>query len=170
MSRSTRRRRSGPTTFSFSSYAAFASAQIVSVISSVLFSSSAWPLELGRIDAEHARDLTDESGNVPLGRVYLLARKAVDLVLEDLFAKREHVLARVDDFVLGQMDSPLEDLASQRVDALTLLVHHVVVLEEMLADGEVLRLDLALCALNSAGHHAVLDGYAFLHPEALHQT
>ena len=68
------------------------------------------------------------------------------------------------------MDRAFEDLPAQRVDALTLLVHHVVVFEEMFADGEVLRLDLFLGALDRARHHPVLDGNAFLHAETLHQT
>ena len=68
------------------------------------------------------------------------------------------------------MDLAFEDLAAQRVDALTLLVHHVVVLEEVLADGEVLRLDLLLRALDGARHHAVLDRHAFFHAEPLHQA
>ena len=68
------------------------------------------------------------------------------------------------------MDLPLENLAAQRVDAFTLLVHHVVVLEEVLADGEVLRLDLLLGALDGARHHAVLDRNAFFHAQTLHQA
>ena len=63
----------------------------------------------------------------------------------------------------------LEQLAAQRVDALALLVHHVVVLEQVLADVEVLRLDLLLRALDRVGDHLVLDRHAFFHPEALHQ-
>ncbi len=65
-------------------------------------------------------------------------------------ASAVHVGARVDDLLLGEVDLALENLAAQRVDALTLLVHHVVVLEEVLADGEVLRLDLRLRALDGA--------------------
>ncbi|MNC85809.1 hypothetical protein D3C83_14230 [compost metagenome] len=40
----------------------------------------------------------------------------------------------------------------------------------MLADAEVLRLDLLLRALDGAAHHAVLDGDAFFHPQLLHQA
>ena len=69
-----------------------------------------------------------------------------------------------------EVDLALEDLAAQRVDALTLLVHHVVVLEQVLADGEVLRLDLLLRPLDRAGHHPVLDRDAFFHAEPLHQA
>ena len=63
-----------------------------------------------------------------------------------------------------------EQLAAQRVDALALLVHHVVVLEQVLADGEVLRLDLLLRALDGACDHAVLDRHALFHAEPLHQA
>ena len=65
---------------------------------------------------------------------------------------------------------PFENLAAQRVDVLALLVHHVVVLEEVLADREVLRLDLLLRALDGPRHHAVLDRHAFFHAELLHQA
>ena len=62
-----------------------------------------------------------------------------------------------------------EDLSAQRVDVLALLVHHIVVFEQVFADGEVLRLDLLLCALDRAAHHAVLDRHALFHAEFLHQ-
>ena len=68
------------------------------------------------------------------------------------------------------MDLALENLAAQRVDALTLLVHHVVVFEEMFADGEVLRFDLLLRALDGARDHAVLDRHVLFHAEPLHQA
>ena len=71
---------------------------------------------------------------------------------------------------LGVADMALEDLATQRVDALALLVHHVVVLEQVLATLEVLRLDLLLGALDGLGDHAVLDRHAFFHAEPLHQA
>ncbi len=64
----------------------------------------------------------------------------------------------------------LEDLAPQRVDALALFVHHVVVFEEMFANGEVLRLDLLLRALDRPRDHPVLDRHALFHPEPLHQS
>ena len=40
----------------------------------------------------------------------------------------------------------------------------------MLAHREILGLDLLLRALDGARHHAVLDGHAFFHAQALHQT
>ena len=63
-----------------------------------------------------------------------------------------------------------EDGAAQRVDRLALLVHHVVVLEQVLADLEVVRLDLLLRALDRARDHARLDRLAFLHAQPLHQA
>jgi hypothetical protein len=73
-------------------------------------------------------------------------------------------------FALVDPNAPLEQLTAQRVDVLALLVHHVVVLEQVLADAEVLRFHLLLGALDGARHHAVLDGDAFLHAEPLHET
>jgi hypothetical protein len=51
----------------------------------------------------------------------------------------------------------LEDAAALGVDDLALLVHHLVVLEDVLADLEVLLLDLRLRALDGAGDHLGLD-------------
>ena len=51
------------------------------------------------------------------------------------------------------------------IDALTLLVHYLVVFEQILANFKVALLDLLLCALDAAGHHAAFDGLAFLHAE-----
>ena len=64
----------------------------------------------------------------------------------------------------------LEQLAAQRVDVLALLVHDVVVFEEVLSGAEVLRLDLLLRALDRLGDHAVLDGNAVFHPQPLHEA
>src|SRR5579884_2867817 len=72
----------------------------------------------------------------------------------------EHVLAQV----LAR-----EDVAAARVDHLALLVEDVVVLEEVLADVEVVRLDLFLGVADGARDEAVLDRHALLHAEALHE-
>src|SRR5207249_8376009 len=62
----------------------------------------------------------------------------------------------------------LQDLASHPVDDLALLVHYVVVLEQMLADLEVVSLDALLRGGDGAGHELVLDRLALLHAQALH--
>ena len=64
----------------------------------------------------------------------------------------------------------LEDLAAQRVDRLALLVHHVVVLEDVLALIEVAAFDLLLRVLDRARHHRRLDRHVLLETEALHEA
>src|SRR6266403_2381815 len=62
----------------------------------------------------------------------------------------------------------VQDLAAHAVDDLALLVHHVVVLEEVLADLEVVVLDALLGGGDGARHELVLDRLALLHAQALH--
>ena len=52
------------------------------------------------------------------------------------------------------------------VDALALLVHHLVVFEQVLADVEVALFDFLLGAFDAAADHAAFDRFAFLHAEA----
>src|ERR1700682_4310722 len=72
----------------------------------------------------------------------------VDRVLDHLTHPGEHQFAKVD---------PLEDFAALAVDDFALLVHDVVVLDEVTAGVEVVPLDLGLRALDLARHHARLD-------------
>ena len=51
---------------------------------------------------------------------------------------------------LGRV-AALQDLPAQRIDGLALLVHDVVVLEQVLADVEVVALDLLLRVLDGRG-------------------
>ena len=60
----------------------------------------------------------------------------------------------------------LEHLAALRVDDLALLVQHVVVLEHVLADLEVLLLDPALGALDAVRQHLRVDRLALRRPHA----
>ncbi len=61
------------------------------------------------------------------------------------------------------------ELAAEAVDGFALLVHDVVVLEEVFAGFEVLRFDGLLRGFDAAGDHAGLDGDALFHAEALEQ-
>ncbi len=126
-------------------------------------------LEVRRIDPVNLADRLDEPAQVALLGVDFRAGVRVDRAVEQLLGERHQILAAVDRFLVRDVDLPLEQLPPQRVDAFALLVHDVVVLEEVLADGEVLRLDLLLRALDRLGHHLVLDGDALFHAEALHQ-
>ena len=51
------------------------------------------------------------------------------------------------------------------VDALPLLVHHLVVFEQVLADFEVALFDFLLGAFDAAADHAAFDGLALLHAQ-----
>ncbi len=64
----------------------------------------------------------------------------------------------------------LEQAAAQAIDGLALLVHDIVVFEQVLAGLEVLRFDRLLRGLDALGDHARLDGNALLHAEALEQV
>ncbi len=62
----------------------------------------------------------------------------------------------------------LEHPAALGVDDGPLLVHHLVVLEDVLPDLEVLLLDLGLGAADRPGHHLVLDRDVVGHPQPGH--
>ncbi len=75
----------------------------------------------------------------------------------------DHVVAHVGDgvgdvFVVHQFEALLED-------HLALIVHHVVVFEDVLADVEVARLDTALGALDGLGDPGMGDRLALLEAE-----
>ena len=61
----------------------------------------------------------------------------------------------------------IEDTAPLSVDDLSLLVHDLVILEQVLADTEVVVLNLLLCLFDGAGEHLMLDLLAVLHTERI---
>ena len=73
------------------------------------------------------------------------------------------VVDHLQDRVLGRR--AVEEPLAEAVDALPLVVHHLVVFEQVLADVEVALLDLLLGRLDPAGDHPALDGLALLHAE-----
>ena len=94
-----------------------------------------------QIDAELLSELRLESIDIPLVGMSLLRQM--------LF---ENVLSNVRDVVLDDqllLIEAFEKLTAQPVDGLALLVHHVVVFEQVLAGFEVLRLDCLLCGLDA---------------------
>ena len=60
-----------------------------------------------------------------------------------------------------------EHIQATGVKRLTLLVHHVVVVEQVLTHVEVPRFDLLLGAFDNPGQHAVFDRFAFFHTDAV---
>ena len=82
----------------------------------------------------------------------------------------EHLFQRA----LAQVGDHLRDiggiqqLVAMRIDDLALLVGHVVVVQQLLADVEVAGLDLALCGLDGARHQAGLDGLTLGQLQTVH--
>ncbi len=95
-----------------------------------------------------------------LGRRVLVGVR-VEHPVDEAVDEAEEVLALV---------LAVKDLAPLAVDRLPLLVHDVVVFEEVLADGEVLALDLLLGPLDGPGDHVVLDGHAVAHADPGHEA
>ena len=92
--------------------------------------------------------------------------------LVDALRRDEGVNDGIDDPAADLVDhrrDPLgrHQLVAQLVDHLALVVGDVVVFEQMLADVEVVRLDLALRGFDGVGHPAVFQHLAFLHAELL---
>ena len=92
-------------------------------------------------------------------RLVLVARHAVD-------DRPEHFFEHAQRLVLQAL--PLQRVLALAVDELALLVHHLVVFEEVLADVEVARLDLLLRAGDAARDHRAVDDLAGLEAHLLH--
>ena len=116
--------------------------------------------------------LLDGQLQLEVGGERFFERRDVPLLLDALGRHvhaqevRHHAGAQVRDplrHVLG-----IQQLVPQLVDGPALVVRNVVVLEKLLPDVEVARLDLALCAFDRVGDHAVLDGLALGHLEHDH--
>ena len=56
------------------------------------------------------------------------------------------------------------------VNDLTLLIGHIIVFQQLLTNIEIATFNLALRFFNGIGHHAMLDGLAFLHTQCLHEV
>ena len=124
-------------------------------------SESEAPVAFESFAPEHLDHRVEEAGEVPLVDVRLLGNVLVEEVRED-----------GGDVVLGDellLVDALHELPPQAVDSFALLVHDVVVFEDVLARLEVLRFDGLLRAFDSLGDHARFDGHALFHAEALEQ-
>ena len=86
------------------------------------------------------------------------------MVVDDLV---DDVLEEVLDAILEVV--ALEDAAAVAVDRLALPVEHVIVLEHVLADLGVARLDLALRAPDGAAHDLRFDREIVWHVAASHE-
>src|SRR5260370_1995740 len=91
----------------------------------------------------------------------LIARaEGVDEFVRDIFGDFENVVALVLSFQRGTPNA---------VNGLALLVHYVVVFEQVFAGVEVLRFDRLLRVLYAARNEFGLDGHAFRHAQTVHQ-
>ena len=61
-----------------------------------------------------------------------------------------------------------QGVATLLVDNGTLTVHHVIILQEVLTDTEVVLLNLALCTLDALADHWAFDTFAILETETVH--
>ena len=141
--------------------AAFSSTALMSrssISSSAMPSSSAQSL-IGRSSPKMLVDRLGQPFGVPLFGIGLLGD-----VLGDQFARRPD---GADPATVSETSSLAHDVETLLEDDLALVVHHVVVLEDLLADIEVARLDLLLRHLQRLVHPAVRDRLAFLQAERL---
>ena len=114
-----------------------------------------------RIEAELLQQLGLQSIHIPLVRMHRLGRVLFHLCAEDV----RNVVFENQFFLIDAV----EQLVTRAVDRLALLVHHVVILEQVLTRFEVLRFNCFLRGLDAAADHLRLDGDAFFHAQALQQ-
>src|SRR5215469_6412093 len=115
----------------------------------------------GQAQVELAIERLVEPGDVPVVRVHVAGGEAMHRPFRHFLGPLEHALL---------LALTLQDVAAEAVDDLSLLVHHVVVFEEVLADLEVARLHALLGGADGPGDQLVLDRLAFLHAEPLHDA
>ena len=101
-----------------------------------------------------------QSLQVPIFRVIGI-EVLLEQIVEGVADHPEHLVLQI---VLLQHAPP------PGIDHLPLLVHHVVVFQQVLADVEVTALHLLLRALDGTGDHRMGDHLAFLRAEAIHHT
>ena len=91
---------------------------------------------------------------IPVHRLLILGDGHIHRVLRDLrdhpHDNRAHVLA-------------VQHLPALRIDGFTLLIHNLIVLQEVLTDAVVVVLDLLLGILDGLGQHLVLNLLSFRH-------
>src|SRR5882724_1110710 len=115
--------------------------------------------ELLAAEVEIGEQLGAQAGEVPIARIVLVRTVGGEQGVDDVRGDPHDVVAPL---------PPLQGIPAQLVDRLPLLVHHVVVFEQVLAGLEVPPLDLLLGPLDRLAHHVVLDRLALLHAQPAH--
>ena len=85
---------------------------------------------------------------IPVAGIHLIACHRVHGFLH---LAADHIHDVVPHVLAAEYPAPL------RVDQLSLLIHNLIVLQQVLADREVVALDLLLCFLDRTGKHLVFD-------------
>ena len=119
------------------------------------------PLRQRQGNGEFRLQLFFQARDIPL---FLHAQgwdEAVYHIVDDVAANSGN---GVRDIVLAQQ------VVALLVDDLALVIGHIVILQQLLANIEVAPFHLALRLLDGIGHHAVLDRLALLHTESLHEA
>src|SRR5271166_1185645 len=114
------------------------------------------------VDSEAGEDLILQALDVPIFGMGFLISVFVEQAAENV----ANVVFE-DEFLL--VDA-FQQLPAQSVDCLALLVHYVVVLKQMFAGLEVLRLNRFLCRLDAPCDHPRLDRNALFHSQPLKQV
>ena len=107
------------------------------------------------------KSVLDEAVELPLLRVELRVGVLVHLRADDVLDHAHDILTQV----LAE-----EDLAALAVHDFTLLIHDIVILEDVLADVEVARLDLLLRVLDGIRDELVFDWLVLVHAELVHDA
>ena len=105
--------------------------------------------------------LTDQLIEIP----FLRRQVRIHIGLHDF----SHGAFAVTDHLLLQ-STAIQHSAAFGIHRTPLVVHHLVVLEHLLADVVVVGLHLLLSSLQRTGEHAGFNRHVFLHAEGIHQT
>ena len=112
------------------------------------------------VGGQPAQIVAAECAEVPL----ILHVACEELLAAGLDVLLQHIVH------LGADVLAVQHLVALAVDDLTLLVHDVVVLQDVLADLEVAALEFLLGRLDGAGDHPVLDGGVLVDAQRAHQA
>ena len=107
-----------------------------------------------------AQNFAGELRDVPFLGMLLARAEGIDQLAREILGDAQRVLFLVFAF---------ERRAADGVDRLALLVHYIVVFEQVFAGLEVLRFDGLLRVFDAARDELGLDGHAFGHAQAIHQ-
>ena len=89
---------------------------------------------------------------------------------------RQPTIDQARDDALRDIGDPLlllyanQQIPPHFIDGLTLLIHHIVILENVFAACEVLRFHLFLRGRDTPRNHLAFDGYILFHPQLEHEV